>query len=189
MHATGRWSTGRTAMLKLYIYVGAVIGLLAALWGFGHYQKQQGRAEVQAKFDAYIAQQTADTLQASIDNQETSLLKQKSVDRSRQNDYENAKKLASANARLAGTVAGLRDDIDSLNNRPQVGDATEASARAYAEAKVARELLGECASRYSEVAGEAGELAKQVIGLQGFIRAAIDAPSREQGTDLPAAAL
>lgn len=156
---------------RLYIYAAAVLAIAGALWGFGHYQKQQGRAEVQANFDAYIAKQAADTLQASLVNQETSLLKQKAVDRSRQNDFENAKKLAAVNARLAGTVAGLRDDIAVLNNRPQAGDASEASARAYAEAKIARELLGECSSRYSEVAGEAGELAKQVIGLQGFIEA------------------
>jgi hypothetical protein len=166
--------------LRLYLYAAAVLAIVGALWGYGHYQKQQGRAEVQSKFDAYIAKQTAETLQASLANQETSLLKQKAVDRSRQNDFENAKKLAAANARLNGTVAGLHDTIAALNNRPKAGDATEASTRAYAAAKIARELLGECASRYSEVAGEAGELAKQVIGLQGFIEAAIREESREE---------
>lgn len=157
--------------LRLYLYAAAVLAVVGALWGYGYHQKKQGRDEVQAKFDAYIAKQTADTLQASLSNQETSLLKQKAVDRSRQNDHENAKKLAAVNARLSGTVAGLRDDIAALNNRTQAGDATEASARAYAEAKTARELLGECSSRYTALAGEAGELAKQVIGLQGFVSA------------------
>jgi hypothetical protein len=157
--------------LRLYIYAAAVLAIVGALWGYGHHQKQQGRADVQAKFDAYIAKQNADTLQASLANQETSLLKQKSVDRSRQNDFENAKKVAAANARLSGTVAGLHDTIAALNNRPKAGNTTEASARAYAEAKTARDLLGECASRYTALAGEAGELAKQVIGLQGFVLA------------------
>jgi len=157
--------------LRLYLYAGAALAIAGALWGYGHHQKNQGRAEVQAKFDAYIAKQTAETLQASLANQETSLLKQKAVDRSRQNDYENTKKLASANARLNGTVAGLLGDIAARDSQPQASDATEASARAYAEAKTSRELLGECSSRYSEVAGEAGELAKQVVGLQGFIQA------------------
>ena len=157
--------------LRLYLYVAAVLAIAGALLGFGHHQKSKGRAEVQAKFDAYIAKQTADTLQASIDNQETSLLKQKAVDRSRTNDYENTKKLAAANARLNGTVAGLLSDIAALNHPAKTGDATEASAGTDDAAKVARELLGECASRYSVVAGEAGELAKQVVGLQGFVSA------------------
>jgi hypothetical protein len=157
--------------LRLYLYAAAVLAIAGALWGFGNYQKQQGRAEVQAKFDAYIAKQTTDTLQASLVNQETSLLKQKAVDRSRQNDFENAKKLVAANARLNGTVAGLLSDIAASNNRSKTGDITEASARADGEAKAARELLGECASRYSELAQEAGRLAGQVVGLQGFVSA------------------
>lgn len=157
--------------LRLCLYAAAVLAILGALWGYGHHQKQQGRDEVQAKFDAYVSEQTADTLQASLANQETSLLKQRAVDRSRQNDYENTKKLATANARLNGTVAGLLGDIAAINHSTQAGDATQTSAGTDDAAKVARDLLGECASRYSEVAGEAGELAKQVVGLQGFVSA------------------
>jgi hypothetical protein len=157
--------------LRLYLYAAAALAIAGALCGYGHHQKQQGMAEVQAKFDAYIAKQTADTLQASLANQETSILIRDAVDRSRQNDFENAKKLAATNVSLRNTVAGLRNDIAALNNHPQAGDATEASARADGEAKLARELLGDCAASYSAMAGEAGELAKQVIGLQGFLLA------------------
>lgn len=165
--------------LRLYLYAAAVLAIVGALWGFGYHQKQQGRADIQAKFDAYITKQTADTLQASLANQETSLLKQRAVDRSRQNDHENTKKLAAANAGLRGTVAGLLSDIAAFNHSAHTGDATQTSAGTDDAAKVARELLGECASRYSTVAGEAGELAKQIIGLQGFIHAALfyEAPS------------
>ena len=165
--------------LRLYLYAAAVLAVLGAFWGYGHHQKQRGQAEIQAKFDAYISKQTADTLKASIDNQEISLLKQRAADRSRQNDYENAKKLAAANAGLRGANASLHDTIAAFNSPAQAGDATEASAGTDDAAKVARELLGECASRYSALAGEAGELAKQIIGLQGFIQAALfdEAPS------------
>lgn len=155
--------------LRLYLYAGAALAIAGALWGYGHHQKNQGRAEVQAKFDAYIAKQTVETLQASLDNQEISLLKQRAADRSRQNDYENTKKLAAANAGLRGTVAGLLSDIATRNSQPQAGDAAQASPGTDDAANITRELLGECASRYAEVAGEAGELAKQVVGLQGFI--------------------
>lgn len=157
--------------LRFGLYAAAAASILIAVVGYGQHQKQQGRAEVQAKFDAYIAKQTADTLQASLANQETSLLKQKAVDRSRQNDFENTKKLATANSNLRGAVAGLRDTIAAVNHSGKTGDATEAGAGTDDAAKVARELLGECASRYAEVAGEAGKLAAQVIGLQGFLLA------------------
>lgn len=157
--------------LRVALYVGAALSIMLAIYGYGHMQKQQGRAEVQAKFDAYVTKQTTDTLNASIKNQEVSLLKQRAVDRSRQNDFENAKKLESANARLGGAVAGLRDTIASLNNRAQAGDATQSSAGTDDAAAISRELLGECASQYRDMAREAGELAAQVIGLQGFVLA------------------
>lgn len=158
--------------MRLYAYGAAVVALLAAFWGHGHYQKIQGRAEIQVKFNEYIEKQTTDTLNASIKNQEVSLLKQRAVDRSRQNDFENAKKLESANARLGGAVASLLNTNAALNNRAETGGSAEAVARANADAKLARDLLGECASRYQDMAGEAGELAAQVIGLQGFLNAA-----------------
>jgi hypothetical protein len=157
--------------LRLYLYAAAVVAILGALWGYGHHQKQQGRAEVQAKFDAYIAKQTADTLQASIDNQEISMLKQRAADRSRQNDFENTKKLASANAGLRDSLAGLRSTIYSFDHPAKARDVTQTSAGSDDAAKVARDLLGECASEYQTLAGEAGGLAAKVIGLQGFVLA------------------
>jgi hypothetical protein len=159
---------GRAALYAVWI-----LSVALAVYGYGHMQKQKGRDEVQAKFDAYVTKQTTDTLQASLVNQETSLLKQKAVDRSRQNDYENAKKLAAANSNLRGAVAGLRDTIAAFDNQPQAGNATAPGPGADESAAIARELLGECASRYQDVAREAGELASKVIGLQGFLSAAL----------------
>jgi hypothetical protein len=157
--------------IRLYAYAAAVLAVLAALWGFGRHQKQQGRAEVQATFNDYIAKQTTDTLQSSLANQETSRLKQKAVDKSREKDFENAKKLESANAGLRGAVAGLRDTIAAFDHPAKAGDATKASAGTDESAALARNLLGECASQYSGLAKEAGELAAQVMGLQGFVLA------------------
>ena len=158
--------------IRLYAYAAAVLAILAALWGTGHHQKQRGRAEVQAKFDAYVEKQATDTLNASLANQEVSLLKQRAVDRSRQDDLENTKKLAAANAGLRGAVAGLRDTIADFDHSAKASDAPKPSAGTDDAAKVARELLGECASQYQGMAREAGELAAQVIGLQGFLSAA-----------------
>lgn len=157
--------------VRLYAYGAAVVALLAAFWGYGHYQKIQGRAEIQAKLDDYIEKQTTATLNASLVNQETSLLKQKAVDKSREKDFENAKRLESANARLGGAVAGLRDTIAAFDHPAKAGNATEPGAGTDDAAKSARELLGECAIRHYELAKEAGELAAQVIGLQGYVLA------------------
>jgi hypothetical protein len=157
--------------LRLGLYASAAASILVACFGYGHIQKQQGRAEVQANFNAYVSKQTTDTLQASLANQETSLLKQKAVDRSRQNDFENEKKLAAANTNLRGAVAGLRDTIATFDNQANAGDATETSAGTDDAATLARDLLGDCASQYQDVAREAGELAAQVIGLQGYVLA------------------
>lgn len=140
-------------------------------FGYGHYQRQQGRAEVRTELNAYVAENNAATLRASLANQEVALLKQRAVDRSRQHDYENTKKLESANARLGGTVAGLRNTIATLNRPTKAGDAAATGAGTDADATLARELLGECAIRYSNLAEEAGNLAAQVIGLQGFVLA------------------
>lgn len=153
----------------LYLVAAALVAV--GFFGYGHHQKQQGRAEVQAKFDAYVAEKNAATLQASLDNQEVSLLKQRAVDRSRQHDYENTKRLESANARLGGTVAGLRNTIATLNRPAKAGDAAATGTGTDGAAEIARELLGECAIRYSNLAEEAGNLAAQVIGLQGFVLA------------------
>ncbi len=156
---------------RWWLYAGAALSVTLAVYGYGHMQKQKGRSEVQAKFDAYVAKQTTDTLQASLANQETSLLKQKAVDRSRQNDYENAKKLAAANTNLRGAVAGLRDTIAPLNPPATAGIFATSGAGVDGSAEIARDLLGECASQYSDMAQEAGLLAAQIIGLQGFVLA------------------
>lgn len=158
-------------MIRRYVAILALSVIASAFIAYGHYQKKNGRKEVQQRFDSYVAKQTEDTLQASLANQEISFMKQKSTDRSRQNDFENAKKLVIADDSLRVAVAGLRDTITSINHSAKTSDSAEPSAGIDGSTKITSELLGECASRYQDVAREAGELSAKVIGLQGFVTA------------------
>jgi hypothetical protein len=159
--------------LRLYAYAAAVLAVLAALWGYGHHQKQQGRAEVQAKFDAYIDKQTAAQSEEDRRTAADSITKFRNVERSRENDANIQHVRSNSDDGLNAELGRLRSAIAARDRAPSKSADPEAIARANEEAKVSRELFGECASRYSEVAQVAGELAGQVTGLQGFIDAAL----------------
>lgn len=81
-------------------------------------------------------------------------------------------RLAAADAALGG----LRDEVSALNARREPAD--PGAAAFSREARAARELLGECATRYRGVAQQAQGLADQVTGLQQFV-AGVCAPAKE----------
>lgn len=90
-----------------------------------------------------------------------------------------ADKLAVAQAATAARAAvaertahGLRDTIAGLNSRP-LPDAPSCPALAghAGEARVARELLGDCAASYSGLAADADRLRDQVTGLLSWFDA------------------
>lgn len=165
--------------LRLYLYAAAVLAILGALAGYGHHQKAKGRAEVQAAWDAHQAQQVAAQATADRERAAEAFHQQRNVDRSRENDLkiQQAKAVADAGLRaerarlLAAVAARPADDHPAGPG----GDAAP-GAGADDAAAIARQLLGECSSRYAEVADEAGRLAGQVIGLQGFVHALFSAP-------------
>ena len=78
---------------------------------------------------------------------------------------------------------GARSELDRLRNRLQSPRAPAAGAQPQT-GPVAdgrpddRQLLGACAERYESVAGDAGRLAIQVIGLQGYVRASCLQPDQ-----------
>lgn len=86
--------------------------------------------------------------------------------------HEDAKREAARRVRAAAAadaVRGLYAEIARLNSRPDPYPAGDAGLAACAgEAATARELFGESAGAYQELAGEADELRDQVVGLQDF---------------------
>ncbi len=86
--------------------------------------------------------------------------------------HEDAQREATRRARDAAAVAAVRSlhtEIARLNSRPHPYPAGDSGLAACAgEAATARELFGESAGAYQELAATADGLRDQVIGLQAF---------------------
>lgn len=142
---------------------GALLGLLAGgVQILRHEAREDGRNEIRAQWEAAKADGARDALRKT-----EHLLK----------EDQNAREAASKD--LTAVRAGrdvARQELGRLQSviadyEGRMLDASEAGApgRADEAARVALELFGECASRREAVAGEAGELAAQLRGLQRWV--------------------
>ena len=124
----------------------------------------RGSARVQAAWDA---QEHARNDATASDN----VTKFRNAERTA---HEDAKREAARRARDADALAAVRSlhtEIARLNSRPDPYPAGDAGLVACAgEARTARELFGESAGAYQELAAEADGLRDQVTGLQSFAR-------------------
>lgn len=124
----------------------------------------RGAARVQADWDT---QENARNAATARDN----ATKFRNAERTA---HEDAKREAARRARDAAAVAAVRSlhtEIARLNSRPDPYPAGDAGLAACAgEARTARELFGESAGAYQELAAEADVLRDQVTGLQDFAR-------------------
>lgn len=122
----------------------------------------QGAARVQAAWD----------LQESKRNQATerdNAIKKKNAERTAHEDAQREAERRNRDAAAAATVRSLREQIARLNARPDPYPAGDAGLAACAcEATTARQLFGESAGAYQELAAEADGLRDQVTGLQDF---------------------
>lgn len=160
--------------LRLYLYAASVLVILGALWAFGHHQREQGRAEVQVRWDRAVDAQKIAQAKQDREAAAESLRQFRNVERSRENDLRIQQARATADAGARNELDRLRRAIAAANSSAEQGRDAEAVIRANAAAKVARDLFGDCASEYQAMAGEAGGLAAKVIELQGFLRATSD---------------
>lgn len=150
-----------------YLLVGLVVA--AAYWGFGLYQDH-----LTAQGDA----QGADRVQKAWDAQEHlrsqvtaagNALRQRNAEKvaHEQTQREAASQAAADSA--AASLRSLRAELARLKARPNPYPAGDAGLAACAgEAATARELFGESAEAFVELAAEADQLRDQVIGLQQF---------------------
>lgn len=121
----------------------------------------QGAARVQAAWDA---QENARNAATARDN----AIKFRNAERTANEDAKRkAARLVRA-AAAAAAVRGLHDEIARLNSRDPYPAGDAGLAACAGEAATARELLGESAGAYQELAGAADELRDQVVGLQDF---------------------
>ena len=124
----------------------------------------RGAARVQAAWDA---QENARNAATARDN----AAKFRNAERLA---HEDAQREAARRARDAAAIAAVRSlhsEIARLNSRPDPYPAGDAGLVACAgEARTARELFGESAGAYQELAAEADGLRDQVTGLLSFAR-------------------
>jgi hypothetical protein len=154
-------------MLDLSLRVLLCAGLSAALGGavlaFGHHERDVGRAEVRAQWDAakVIQAQTVATAQAhtiNTDRQRTA----KAVEVDHHVQEQNAL-LVADRARVVRRLGGLLDELAAV--RADALSSTTTRARLAAEASALADGLTDCSQRYSAVAGERDSLAVQTAGL------------------------
>lgn len=158
----------------------ALVVALASYFGTNalteHY-RAQGRAEVQAKWDAANLKQERDHAKAVAESE----IQERAKERAAQvASEENARAAAQREAVLRSRAADLDRSVDGLRRELAATDRAFAAYRAArpdaaalsesdAAAAGARELLGQCAGRYAGMAESAAGLADQVIGLQAHV--------------------
>ena len=154
--------------MSVRLFAAAVL-CAAALWGVLAWRSHliatgdaQGAARVQAAWDA---QENARNAATARDN----ATKFRNAERTAHEDAQRAAARRARDVAAAAAVRGLRNEVARLNSRTRPYQAGDAGLAACAgEAATARELLGESAGAYQELAGAADELRDQVVGLQDF---------------------
>lgn len=156
--------------MSVRLFAAAVL-CATALWGVQAWRSHlvstgdaQGAARVQAAWDA---QENARNTATARDN----ATKFRNAERTAHEDAQRAAARRARDVAAAAAVRGLRNEVARLNSRPDPYAAGDAGLAACAgEARAARELFGESAAAYSELAATADELRDQVTGLQDFAR-------------------
>jgi hypothetical protein len=156
--------------LTTWLRIGAALAAAALLWlafkAFtGHYVTQ-GRADVQAKWDAQklldaeAARRRGEELRAEENAKRIN--SERVADEQALREKVRADRLAAADR----TVDSLRDSIAKLNADDLSAAAGDPRVAAFAQrAATARELLGSCSARYTGLAAKADRLRDQVAGL------------------------
>ncbi|KRC20182.1 hypothetical protein ASE28_28235 [Acidovorax sp. Root219] len=137
----------------------------------------QGASRVQAAWDRQEAERTTAT---AADN----VAKFRNAERVTHETAQRETERQARDAAAATAVRGLRDQVARLNARPDPYPAGDAGLAACAvEATTARELFGESAGAYAQLAAEADGLRDQVVGLQDFVHRVIGAPAMQGASD------
>lgn len=149
--------------LRLATLVGCSLAIGGLVMEFGHHERNVGRSEIQAKWDAekqatqtVVIRRAADV--ATINQQQDE--KALKVDTHVQDQL---KIVAAARDRAVSANAGLRDEISRV--RADAMSETATRARLAAELAATADSLGECSGRYSAVAESSDRLSVQVSGL------------------------
>ena len=151
--------------------LGVVLGVRAWTTHLVRQGDAQGAARVQTAWDSQEAARSAATARDNA-------TKFRNSERIAHETAQREAKRQARDAANAAAVRGLRADVARLNQRAHPYAATDAGLAACAgEAATARELFGDSAEAYSELAATADGLRNQVMGLQDFARSVCRAPT------------
>lgn len=155
--------------------VPAWIWLVVALLGWGAWQRHQAGVQAEAAKNAHsTALLSAARAQAEADAR---ALEHKLSVNARKAADEQARRLAQTRAAAADAAAELerlRNIIQATGPAASNTDSnTSACRRSDDAAATYRQLFGACASAFAGMGRDAENLADQVAGLQGYIRATV----------------
>ena len=150
-----------------YLLVLAV--MVASYWGFGLYQDHLiSQGDAQGAGRVQQAWNTQEHLRSQV-TAAGNTLRQRHAEKvaHEQTQREAASKAAADSA--AASLRSLRTELARLKARPNPYPAGDSGLAACAvEAATARELFGDSAEAYVDLAAEADQLRDQVTGLQQF---------------------
>lgn len=158
-----------------------VIALLVGLLGVQELRVQSAKtatveaerktSKVQEDWARQVAASKTKALETAELYRETERLRSQNNARVQDDLQRQAKQLLAANAGLRGDRDRL---LSLLSTGPSSGSCAaatnpEAAQRVDAFTRAARDVSAACAERYAAMAEEAGDLARQVIGLQRYV--------------------
>lgn len=165
------WVKFAIVALAMALAAGGVVALRGH-WVSQGEQRIRKEWVAQDEHNARIAAENAAELQRLARRAET--LKQEEAERIARDQETRLARLAKHAGVVDARNRSLLNTIAALNARDRELSRARADASAGpvadGAAATARELLGQCSSRYAAVAAEAGRLASQVIGLQQYAR-------------------
>ncbi len=131
-------------------------------------------ARIQAEHAQVLVQHQQAATEASERARAAEQRAQEETENVRTNYQKIVEQAALAAAAVGAESVGLRNDLDAANRRAEreaarAGSALDENARIAAEL---RNVVGMCSERYSGLAAEADRLRGDLIGLQGWARAA-----------------
>jgi hypothetical protein len=142
--------------------------VLEAVAGYTAHHKGylSGKAEVQALFDKYRADQAELALRAQVDKQS----KEAAMQAQNQKVTENYESLKDATRLAVGALDADRMRLQAALAAYRHSTPGDPGAGLPADASPADGILAQCIDRYAAVAGSADQLADQVVALQSYVR-------------------
>ena len=145
--------------------VAAVIIVVAvgAAWKWRHGGVVQGRAEIQAQWDADVSTRLA----AQLAQEQANRAKETELNATIVKQRANHAKDIERRNHTALLVAGQLRDFQTIASQPRPAGQDTASARVFDDARAA--VISECAGTVAEMDKDADRLKSKVTGLQSYV--------------------